>query len=100
MAAQDFLVFVGVSFADIGSFALAMVLLVVTLYYLILYKLQEEVGGNGSTSRVCRTTLAYSCTSAAARAPPVPIKRPEVWPAGPKGECRATRRPAACRFTS
>ncbi|GIL75629.1 hypothetical protein Vretimale_15152 [Volvox reticuliferus] len=39
----DFLVYIAVSFADIGSFALAMVLLVVTLYYLILYKLQEEV---------------------------------------------------------
>ncbi|EFJ50232.1 hypothetical protein VOLCADRAFT_116951, partial [Volvox carteri f. nagariensis] len=39
----DFLVYIGVSFADIGSFALAMVLLVVSLYYLILYKLQEEI---------------------------------------------------------
>ncbi|GLC73394.1 hypothetical protein PLESTF_001370600 [Pleodorina starrii] len=39
----DFLFYVGVIFADVGSFALAMVLLVVSLYYLILYKLQEEV---------------------------------------------------------
>ncbi|GFR52700.1 hypothetical protein Agub_g15327 [Astrephomene gubernaculifera] len=39
----DFLVYAGVCVADYGSFALAMALLVVSLYYLILYKLQEEV---------------------------------------------------------
>ncbi len=40
---QDFLVYTGVCVADFGSFTLAMVLLVVSLYYLIIYKLQEEV---------------------------------------------------------
>ncbi|PNW74089.1 hypothetical protein CHLRE_13g584901v5 [Chlamydomonas reinhardtii] len=39
----DFLVYAGVVIADYGSFALAMVLLTVSLYYLTLYKLQEEV---------------------------------------------------------
>ncbi|KXZ47359.1 hypothetical protein GPECTOR_36g81 [Gonium pectorale] len=39
----DFLVYAGVCIADFGSFTLAMVLLVVSLYYLIIYKLQEEV---------------------------------------------------------
>lgn len=38
----DFLLYAGVCVCDYGSFALALVLLTVTLYYLTLYKLQEE----------------------------------------------------------
>ena len=44
--------YAGVVIADYGSFALAMVLLTVSLYYLTLYKLQEEVRGGTTGGRL------------------------------------------------
>lgn len=41
--AQDLIVYAVMSVCDVGSFALVIVLGLVTLYYLILYKLQESV---------------------------------------------------------
>jgi hypothetical protein len=48
---QDLIVYAVITVCDVGSLALCCVLAIVSLYYLILYKLQVGAGGIGAATR-------------------------------------------------
>ena len=74
--------YTGYIIVDYGSFALAMVLLVVSIYYLTIYKLQEEVRLAGSGAQHSAVTPGWRMG----------------WRRGAEAEeARQSRRPAAPR---